>query len=444
MPISPQKLLRFSCIFLLGLVPLLAIGQSTTDSLLQSATLDNVVHYALDHQPAVQQAQADEQIANKIIKGKLADWYPQISFAYNYQHFFDIQTAIFAGEARKLGVSNTSSTQFTATQNIFNRDALLASSTASKVRFAARQNTSRNKIDVVVDVTKAFYDVLATSQQVKVSEQSITRLERSLDNAMSRYNAGIADKTDYKRATILLGNAKAERKSNSEALIAKKQYLKTLMGYPLEHNLPIQYDTLKMESEVSLDTLESLNYTENIDYQILYTQRELQNANVKYSYWAFLPSLNAFGAYILNFQNENVANLYDQRFPYSYLGATLTIPVFQGGKRTARIQEEKWRRKRIDWGLTDLKNNLGAEYSRALASYKSNLILYQTQKENVMLAEEVYEVIQLQYQNGIRQYLDVTVAESDLRTTRINYYNSLYMVLASKMDVQRVLGQINY
>lgn len=443
MPISLQKLIRLNCIFLLGFIPLISAGQ-TTDSLLQTATLDNVVHYALAHQPAVQQAQADEQIANKIIKGKLADWYPQINFAYNYQHFYDIQTAIFAGEARKLGVANTSSTQFTATQNIFNRDALLASTTASKVRFAASQNTSRSKIDVVVDVTKAFYDVLATSQQVKVSEQSIARLEQSLTNALNRYNAGIADKTDYKRATILLGNAKAERKANSEALIAKQQYLKTLMGYPLEHHLPIQYDTLTMESDVILDTLQSLNPTQNIDYQILYTQRELQNANVKYSYWAFLPSLNAFGAYILNFQNENAGNLYDQRFPYSYVGATLTVPIFQGGKRTARIQEEKWRRKRIDWGLTDLKNNLGAEYTRALASYKSNLILFQTQKENVSLAEEVYQVIQLQYQNGIRPYLDVTIAESDLRTTRINYFNALYMVLASKMDVQRVLGQITY
>jgi outer membrane protein TolC len=136
--------------------------------------------------------------------------------------------------------------------------------------------------------------------------------------------------------------------------------------------------------------------------------------------------------------------LYDQDFPYSYVGATLAFPIFQGGKRTAKIQEEKWRRKRLEWSLIDLKNNLGAEYARALANYKSNLALYQTQKENVQLAEEVYQVIHLQYQNGLRPYLDVTVAEAELRTTRINYFNALYQVLASKMDVERALGQIDY
>lgn len=421
-----------------------AQAQSERDSLLQVATIDNVVAYALDHQPLVRQAQIDEEITNKVIKGKLADWYPQINFSYNYQRFIDLQTAVIGGNTIRLGNNNTSSAQINATQNLFNRDALLASSTASKVRILAGQNTARSKIDVVVDVTKAFYDVLATAEQVKVTDESIRRLERSLHTAYSRYTSGVADKTDYKRATILLGNAKAERKANSEDLIFKQVYLKTLMGYPLDRELPIEYDTLQMEQEVFLDTLQRINYSEHIDYKILYTQRELQNANVKYSYWAFLPSLNAFGAYILNYQHDNFGELYDERYPYSYVGATLAFPIFQGGKRTAKVQEEKWRRKRLDWQLTDLQNNIGTEYARALATYKSNLETFNTQRENVALAEEVYQVIHLQYENGLRPYLDVTVAEAELRTTRINYFNALYQVLASKIDVQRALGQIDY
>jgi len=438
-----QKL-RYAWIGLMLMTPILTQAQTKEDSVLQVATLDKVVEYALVHQPAVQQAAADEEIADKVIKGKLADWFPQINFAANYQRNIDLQTSVIGGNPIRFGVNNTSSLQFTGIQNIFNRDVLLAASSASKVRILASQNTSRSKIDVVVDITKAFYDVLATAQQVKVSDESIARLEESLASAYSRYTAGVADKTDYKRATILLGNAKAERKANSEALIFKQQYLKALMGYPLKQDLPIQYDTVQMENEVPLDTLQQMNYTEHIDYKILFTQRELQNANIKYSYWGFLPSLNAFGAYNLNYQNNEFGELYQQKFPYSYVGATLAFPIFQGGKRTARVQEEKWRGKRLDLSLIDLQNNLSAEYTRALASYKSNLLAFLTQKENVGLAEEVYQVIHLQYRNGIRPYLDVTVAESDLRTTRINYFNALYQVLASKMDVQRALGQINY
>ena len=417
---------------------------SQPDSVLQIATLDKVVQYALVHQPAVQQAIIDEEITRKAIRGKLADWYPQINFAYNYQRFIDLQASVIGGNVIRFGVNNTSSAQFTATQNIFNRDALLASNTATKVRIQATQQTSRSKIDVVVSVTKAFYDLLATSQQIKVSEESIVRLQQSLKDAYSRYTAGITDKTDYKRATILLGNAKASLKSNSEVLKFKEAYLKTLMGYPLDQPLPVQYDTLLMENEVSLDTLQQINYAEHIDYKILYIQRELQDANVKYNRWALLPSVNLFGAYNLNYQNNNFGELYNTRYPFSYVGATVSLPIFQGGKRLVKIQEQKWARKRLDVGLVNLQNNLSTEYTRALSFYKSNLATYRAQKENVELAREVYDIIQLQYKNGVKAYLDVTIAETDLRTTRINYFNSLYQVLASKMDVQRALGQINF
>ena len=438
---SVQYSLLFSGIFFFYDV---SAQEADKDSLLQDATLDKVVQYALVHQPAVQQALTDEEITNKVIKGKLADWYPQINFTYNYQHYTDLQSSVIGGNVIKFGVENTSSTQFTATQNLFNRDVLIASQTASKVRIFASQNTSRSKIDVVVNVTKAFYDILATSQQIKVSEESVVRLQRSLKDAYSRYTTGVADKTDYKRATIQLSNTEAALKSNTELLKFKMEYLKALIGYPQGSDFTIQYDTLQMESDVALDTLQDINYTEHIDYQILYTQKELQEANVKYANWALLPNLSLFGAYIINYQNNKFSELYTNKYPYSYVGATLALPIFQGGKRISKIQEQKWTSKRLDWSLKNLQNVLNAEYTRALASYKSNLATYLAQRENVGLAKEVYDVIQLQYKNGIRPYLDVTIAETDLRTTRINYFNALYSVLASKMDVQRALGQINY
>lgn len=411
---------------------------------LQAATLDQVVQYAIAHQPLVKQAEADEAIANSIIKGKLADWLPQVNFLLNYNRYFDLQSSIIGGNTVRFGVENTSSAQLTATQNIFNRDALLASTTASKIRVQAQQSTEKNKIDVVVSVSKAFYDLLATEQQISVNEESIVRLQRSLKDARSRYDAGIADKTDYKRAQIQLTNTQVSLQTARELLNYKREFLKQLMGYPVDRGFDISYDTAAMEREVPLDTTQELVYTNNIDYRILYMQKELQEANVKYANWAYLPSLNLFGAYILNYQNNSASELYRQSFPYSYAGATLAFPIFQGGKRMAKVREQKWTSRRIEWGLSNLRSAINTEYTRALATYKSNLSNFYAQRENVDLARDVYNVIQLQYSNGIRPYLDVTVAETDLRTTRINYYNALYAVLASKMDVLRALGEISY
>lgn len=445
MPLNKKIHLLLRVALLSLMLPFVSMAQEVqSDSILENATLPNVIQFALKHQPIIQQAEIDQESTEKIIKGKLADWYPQLNLTFNYQRFFDLQSSVIGGNIIRFGVNNTSAAQFSATQNIFNRDVLLASSTASKVRMQANQNLTSNKIDVTVSVTKAFYDVLATEQQVRVAKETITRLEKSSRDALSRYQTGFSDKTDYKRSAILLANAKAALKTNTELLKVKTETLKTLMGYPANRVLPIQYDTLQMENEIALDTLEQFNHTNHIGYKQLYTQRELQNANVKYSYWALLPSVSLFGNYNLNYQNNAFEDLYQKNYPYSFMGVTVALPLFQGGKRIAKIQEQKLATKRIDAGLTNLENTLRTEYTRALAAYKSNLAQYQAQKENVLMAKEVYDIIQLQYQNGVKAYLDVTIAETDLQTTRINYFNSLYQVLASKIDVQRALGQINY
>lgn len=418
-------------------------AQQPADSLLQDATLKNVVQYALKRQPVLQQSLIDEKITDLQIKSRLADWYPQIDFNYFYQHAFDVQTTVFDGTPRRIGVTNTSAFQFSASQTIFNRDVLLANRTKNDVRQQAKQQTENTRIDVVVNVSKAFYDVLATIQQIKVADENIARLEESLKYARAQYDAGIVDKTDYKRATIALNNAKASRKSNEEALKAKTEFLKALMNYPAEAGLDIAYDSTQLEKETSLDTLQAIDYSRRIEYQILQTQRRLQEANLKYNKWSYLPSLSANGAYNFNYLDNDFGKLYNQSFPNSFAGLTLAFPIFQGGKRKFNTRQAEWEVKRTDLEMINLKNSINTEYNSALSSYKGSLINYLAIKENVLLAQEVYDVIQLQYRNGIKTYLEVITAETDLRTAQINYYNALYQVLSSKIDVQRSLGDIN-
>src|ERR1043165_210718 len=111
-----------------------AAQDQPTDSLLNNATLDQVVQYALKHQPALNQAELDRKIIDKQIAGRLADWYPQLNFVYNYQRNIVIQKSVINGQVIQFGVHNTSAMQLNATQNLFNRDVVLATETASNER----------------------------------------------------------------------------------------------------------------------------------------------------------------------------------------------------------------------------------------------------------------------------------------------------------------------
>ncbi len=205
-----------------------ATAQSSLNNIGDSITLIKAIAYAVKNQTLIQQSQIDERITDQQIRSRLADWYPQLNFNYNYQHNFIVQTSVIGGNPVRLGVNNTSAAQFSATQNIFNRDALLARQTSNDVRLQTRQNTGDRKIVVAVNVTKAFYDVLSTQQQIAVAAANIIRIAKSLKDAYYQYKVGVADKIDYKRATILLNNTKATKKTNEELLQAKIQYQPTL------------------------------------------------------------------------------------------------------------------------------------------------------------------------------------------------------------------------
>jgi outer membrane protein len=416
----------------------------TGDSLLQQASLQACVQYALTHQPVIKQSLIDEQITERMIKGKLADWYPQINFDYNLEHYFKLQTAVFAGNTVTLGSKNTSFANLSFTQNIFDRDVLLASSSAKDVRRQSQQTTTNNKINLAVNVSKAFYDVLLNQRQIRLLDSDIVLLQKSLDIALSQYRSGTVDKVDYKRATITLNNANARRKTFAEQIKGKYAYLKELMGYPAYADLPLHYDSVQLRQDAFIDTNQTINYESRIEYQLLQTQKLLQEDNLKYYKWAYIPSLSAFGNYNLNFFSSEFGKLYSQNYPLSYAGLSLSFPIFQGMKRTHEIKQAQLELQRVDYDIIAFKNSVNTEYEQAIATYKSSLNNYNILKDNLTLAEDVFNIIQVQYQAGVKTYLDVIVSQNDLISAQVNYLDALYQLLTSKIDVQKALGQITY
>jgi outer membrane protein len=439
---KPEKVWKL--ITLILFFPSILVAQQNNDSVINQATLENCIHYAISHNPDIQNSKINESITEATIKGKLSEWYPQVNFNYNFQHNFQLPTSNFNGNIISIGSKNTSGLQFGATQNIFSRDVLLASRSSRDVRLQSKQNTKEQNINLAVMVSKAFYDVLLTRQQLDVTGQDIERIELSLKDAYYQYQSGITDKTDYKRATISLNNAKAQKKFGEESVKAKYIYLKELMGYSSSKDFELVYDTAQMANEILLDTLQNVNYSNRIEIQLLETQKKLQQYNLQYYKWSFLPEVSAFGNYNLNFLNNRFSKLYGQSYPNSYAGILLSIPIFQGGKRLQQIKQAELEVSQVDNTITSIQNNINTQYAQALATYKSNLYNYNSLKENLSLANEVYDVIRLQYRAGIKTYLEVINAETDLRTAQINYYNALYQLLSSKVDVAQSLGNINY
>lgn len=443
---APQYMKKstYFLIFCLTIIlPTALFAQNGGDTVV---TLKQCVEFALRNQPVVRQASLDQEINEKDIKISLSDWLPQVNGSGQYQHYFKgtpQNTNTSSTPAAGTRIDEFSLLGLQASQVIYNNDVLQAAKAAKYSRQYYKENILSSQINVVSDVSKAFFDVLLSQKQLDILNEDINRLQRSLKDAYNRYQAGVSDKIDYKQATISLNNSIASRKQTAEAINSKLAYLKQIMGISAGHNLILSYDSTRYEQEANIDTNQRLDVNNRIEYRLLQTQKNLQGVNVNYYRYGFLPSLSAVGSYNWVYLNDKFGNLYNNAYPSAYAGLSLALPIFQGGKRLQNLSKARLQVARTDMDIENSANTINTEYVQALAGYKSNYTSWQLIKQNVELAKDVYKVVSLQYREGIKTYLDVIVAQSDLRTAELNYYNALFQLLSSKIDLEKALGTLS-
>lgn len=240
--------------------PLLLQAQAVSDRLPAEFNLQQCYEYAMKNQSAVRQALLNKSISEQEIKATMAAWYPQISAQYNLQHYLQLPTTILpdfsdlaSGRrvAVQTGVANTSNMLLQADQTLYSNDILLACRAARFSRLQFDQNTENTKINTVVNVSKAFYDIIFTREQLRILDENITRQQKQYGDALNRYKSGLVDKTDYLRASISLANTRSGRKIAVETIKAKYAYLKELMGIPVE-SLAALYESWSVPFSVLL------------------------------------------------------------------------------------------------------------------------------------------------------------------------------------------------
>jgi len=445
-----MKIHKLLVMLLIGL-PVLLPKKSTAqtgnnDKQLSNATLQEVIDYALNNRPGVKQSLIDEEIGERDIKSALSGWFPQISANANYNNNLKQQVNALTtnGETNYItfGTKQTSAVTLQADQQFLNVGLIQASKASKYYRQQYKQSTENTKINTVVDVSKAYFDILTSGEQLNIINENIARLEKQLKDASAQYEQGLVDKTDFQRAQISLSNSKADKKRTEELLKYKYAYLKEIIGYGTEKDFSLNLKSDSMEQGILLDTNAKQAYENRVEYRLLQTQKQLQHLNTSYNKWSYLPSISGFINYSSNYLNNDFNKLYDKSFPSSVFGLKLSVPIFQGTKRIQELRKSQLQEKRIDLDLINAKSSINTQYEQAMATYKANLNDWKTARSNVDISRQVYNTIKLQYDEGIKTYLDLMTSETDLRTAQLNYLNSLYSLLSSKLDVQQALGTI--
>jgi len=453
-PVSLQRLraVKAAGLVFIGLLGIVrcTYAQATASSSPQTFTLQECIDYALKNQPNIRQAMLGVSITKATNYINLSGWLPQVNGTAGFAYYPQPPVSLIVNPANGSLVAERSAivTNFipgiNATQAIFTPTLLYSALSAHLYNKAAEQVIDSSKINVTVAVCKSFYNLLLNLQEIDVLKADTVMLARSVTDAYHQYVGGIVDVTDYQEATITFNNTVAQLKQAQNNVVPYYAALKQTMGYPTQNDFNISYDTVQMMKDILLDTAQQLQFDKRIEYQQLETARGLQHRLTNYYEFSFLPSLGAYANYNYEYENNKLDGLLQTAYPNSIVGLSLNLPLFTGFSRIMNVHRSKLQEKLFDWSEQNLKSVIYSQYTQSMANYNSNLFNLHTQQDNTAMARKVFNIVEMQYKQGIVPYLNVITAQSNLITSEVGYINALFQVLSSKVDVEQAMGIIAY
>ena len=129
--------------------------------------------------------------------------------------------------------------------------------------------------------------------------------------------------------------------------------------------------------------------------------------------------------------------------PYSMVGLTLSIPLFEGGQRHTRIRQAEIQVNEMKWQRDNLLRSINMQADLALDNINMNVKQIASCSESVRQADKAHDIMQKSFEIGAASYLDLRDSELALTRSRLAYYQAIYNYLVARADLELLLGNAN-
>lgn len=328
-----------------------------------------------------------------------------------------------------------------ASQILFDPSVMVALQARKALEDLARKGVELTIQDVKVSLTKSYFSLLVAEQQKALVQQNIVRIEQLEKELKEMYKAGLAEKLDVDKITVALNNLKTQKAKVDQMVGLAYLALKFQMGMTLSQ--PIKLTEPLAEENLGNDLLkESIRFENRYEYQLMETQRNLYAYDLKRYKLGWLPTVALFGNYGYTLYNSTKPFETGSSWQRSAIvGGNISMPLFDGFQRKQKKKQAEFALEKSQNTLDNLKTAMTLEEENAKISLSNNLRSLATQRENMKLAEDVYNTTRTKYKEGVGSSLEILNAETALKEAQTNYFSALYDVMTSKVDLQKALGQ---
>jgi len=286
-------------------------------------------------------------------------------------------------------------------------------------------------------VARAYLAALRSDASVEMAQANVLLSEALVKLASDRKAAGTSTGIEITRAQVQLSNEKQRLLvATNEKACAHLQLLRAIgLDLDVEIELTEHLDFVPVQ-EFSLSQALQTALESRADWKAQQRRETTASLNRTATRLERIPSLSVFADY------GSIGSSINNAIPTRIYGFTVRIPLFDGGRRDARVVEGSAKVRQEKLRTDDLRTQIELDIRLAFENLRSSGEQVKTAGEGLSLAQNELTQAQRRYQAGVGSSIEVTDAQTRLERARDNEIQALFNYGLARIDLNTAMGTI--
>lgn len=446
-----------------------SVQPSDTLSAPKLLTLEQALQIAVSENASVKVADMEVERSGYERRGTYASLFPQVSGTANYQRtikkqvmYMDFDMGSMGGgetggeadaatdsgssatsrDGFEVGRWNTWSAGVSASMPLVNAQLWESLKISGQSVELAVEKARSSRLETVNQVKQAFFSCLLAREVFETYKSVYENALENMEQTQRKYNAQRASELDLARARTTLANAIPNVYDAESSVVLSLWQLKAVMGVSLDENIDVAgalgdyADTMLYD----INRSEDLRLENNSTLRQLAIQAEQLASTVRMQQYAYLPSLALSFSYSMNAMTNDF-NFSEYRWsPYSYVGISLQIPIFSGGKRHSDVRQAKLQSAELAIQRENTERQLRISVRQYLNQMETAMKSCGSARSALESAQKAYDIASRSYSVGRSTLTDLNDAQLALTQARLSVSQAVYNFVTAKANLEGTIG----
>lgn len=307
----------------------------------------------------------------------------------------------------------------------------------------AVEKARSSRLETVTQVKQSFYAVLLAKEAFNVYKEVYDNAVRNFEQTEMRYNAQKASELEYTRAKSTVANAVPNVYNAESSVILALWQLKAVMGIDLDQNIDVAGELGDYADAMGTENYgaDALNLDYNTTMRQLAIQADQLAETVRLQKYAYIPTLSLGFSFSMNAMTNDFKFSDYKWTPYSYVGLSLNIPIFSGGKRYNDVRQAKVQASELAIQVNDTERQLKIAIRQYLNTMETKMKSLAAAQDGVETAQKAYDIATQSYNVGRSTITELNDAQLALTQARLAVSQSIYDYVVAKSGLEQILGK---